>query len=175
MVVPVPWGLWLVDQHVAHERILFEQALAAAKTRPDAQPLLVPLTLDLSVQVLACLDEIGGELSAMGFEYEPFGGRSIIVRTVPAEFSGKTGAVAELFEELADLHMGGRSAERRERIAAMVACKGAVKAGQRLSTEEMESLLARLAECENPFSCPHGRPVVVEIGRSELERRFGRR
>lgn len=175
MIVPVPWGLWLVDQHVAHERILFEKALANEGAAGPSQPLLVPLTLELSVQVLGCLDEIGEELRNMGFEYEPFGGKSILVRTVPTEFSEKTGAVAELFEELAHLHMGGRTEERRERIAAMVACKGAVKAGQRLASEEMEALLERLADCENPFSCPHGRPIVVEIGQAELERRFGRR
>lgn len=175
MIVPVPWGLWLVDQHVAHERILFEEALTASAAQPQAQPLLVPLTLELPVQVLACLEEMGDELIAMGFEYEPFGGNSIIVRTVPTEFSGNTGAVVEVFEELAHLHIGGRTEERRERIAAMVACKGAVKAGQRLTNEEMEALLARLAECENPFACPHGRPIVVELGQGELERRFGRR
>lgn len=175
MVVPVPWGLWLVDQHVAHERILYEKALGRYREGTSAQPLLVPLQVDLSVQALACLEEFGETLTQMGFEYEPFGGTSVLVRSVPTEFARRAHVVSEILEEMAELHSEGRMEERRHRVAAMVACKGAVKAGQRLDPEVMKGLLVRLADAENPFACPHGRPIVVEIGQAELERRFGRR
>lgn len=174
MIVPVPWGLWLVDQHVAHERILYEKALRRTE-RGNSQALLVPLPVDLPVRAVAVLEEERDTLAALGFEYEPFGGTSLLVRSVPAEFAGRLHVVPEILRELAELHADGRQDERRHRIAAMVACKGAVKAGQRLEVDVLKQLLVRLADTENPFACPHGRPIVVEISQAELERRFGRR
>lgn len=175
MIVPVAWGLWLVDQHVAHERILFEKVLQEKDREPTIQHLLVPLTIDLSVTTVAMLEEIGDVFQAMGFVFEPFGGHSIIVRAVPSEFAQKPDTVRSIFEEITSLHIDGRPSERKERLAAMIACKGAVKAGDVLCVESMKQLLQRLAATENPFACPHGRPIIVEINQYELERRFDRR
>lgn len=175
MLLPVPWGLWLIDQHVAHERILFERVLATAASPPDVQQLLIPESVELPLEAAAQVDELIEPLQVLGFEVERFGGRTVLVRAVPTDVAARGDIVSAVVEEMAAIWSDSGAADRLERTAAMIACKAAVKAGDVLPHEVMQSLLARLADVENPFACPHGRPIVVELGQAELERRFGRR
>ncbi|BAS27575.1 DNA mismatch repair endonuclease MutL [Limnochorda pilosa] len=169
-------GLWLVDQHAAHERVLFDRLRRAREAAPAVQGLLVPLELELSPERFDLLWEGREELARLGFEVERFGSHSLRVMGMPAELSGLgTGGLLEAaVEELLDLwREEGR--RRPERALAVLACKAAVKAGDRLGPEQMQRLLEELAETEAPFTCPHGRPTTLSHPWSDLERRFGRR
>src|SRR5690606_27196969 len=177
LLLPVPHGLWLIDQHVAHERILYEQALKAATSagRPPSQELLVPATLALSPALAAAVEERLEYLDRLGFALEPFGPREFLVRAVPATWKDPSPRrLTALLEELASvLSEGGPNLH--ERAAAALACRGAVKAGEAMAPEAMNRLVRALATVSNPFACPHGRPVIVQLHRREIERRFGRR
>lgn len=177
LLLPVPHGLWLIDQHVAHERILYEQALKAATSagRPPSQELLVPATLTLSPALAAAVEERLEYLDRLGFALEPFGPREFLVRAVPATWKDPSPRrLTALLEELASvLSEGGPNLH--ERAAAALACRGAVKAGEAMAPEAMNRLVRALATVSNPFACPHGRPVIVQLHRREIERRFGRR
>jgi DNA mismatch repair protein MutL len=168
--------LVVVDQHSAHERVLFEQAMAELTGEGGAaQRLLLPLTLDLAPEELEAVETYGELLARIGFEVEPFGGRSVVLHAVPnphPRFDAR-----QCFEELvADLARGrlGGLANRLERFAATYGCRAAVKAGQRLDPVEMRGLIRRLFACELPPHDVHGRPAIVRLPRHELERRFGR-
>ncbi len=176
LVFESPEGLTIVDQHSAHERVLYERAmqqLAGAGTA--AQHLLLPLTVDLEPLELEAVETHADLFRRVGFEAEPFGGRSVIIHAVPnphPRFDAK-----RCFEELvADLARGrfGGWANRLERFAATYACRAAIKAGQALAQDEMRELVARLMACELPPHDVHGRPTIVQLPREELERRFGR-
>ncbi len=175
MIVPVPWGLWLIDQHVAHERILFEEVLGKSGQPTDVQQLLVPITVELPAAAAAQAAELIDALACIGFHAEEFGGRTLVIRGVPASLSRRTAAIHEIVQEMASMSPETYTEERMKVSAALVACKGAVKAGERLAPETMHELLRRLADAQNPFACPHGRPIIVEINQAELERRFLRR
>jgi DNA mismatch repair protein MutL len=169
-------GLAFVDQHSAHERILYERVMQQLTGRgAAAQHLLLPLTLDLEPAELEVVERHADLLRAVGFEGEPFGGRSVIIHAVPnphPRFDAK-----RCFEELvADLARGrfGGWANRLERFAATFACRAAIKAGQPLAASEMRELLAQLMACQLPPHDVHGRPTMVQLPRAELERRFGR-
>ncbi len=168
--------LALVDQHSAHERVLYERAMGELTGEGGAaQRLLLPLTLDLTPEELEAVDAYGELLGRVGFEVEPFGGRSVVLHAVPnphPRFDAR-----RCFEELvADLARGrlGGLANRLERFAATYGCRAAIKAGQRLEPEEMQALVERLLACELPPHDVHGRPAIVRLPRHELERRFGR-
>lgn len=170
-------GLWIVDQHVAHERVLYEQFLQrGAEGTGAVQQLLIPVTVTLSPDRVGLVEQFQDDLARLGFVLEPFGGTSYIVRGVPVELGGAADAarLTAMLEELLDAceREGGWSPHD---AAASLACRAAIKAGQPLDKGQMKNLLAQLAEADNPFACPHGRPVVVELGRLDLERRFGRR
>jgi DNA mismatch repair protein MutL len=176
IVCETPDGLSIVDQHSAHERVLYERAMRQlAGGGAAAQHLLLPLTVDLEPTELEAVEAHAGLLRAVGFEVEPFGGRSVIIHAVPnphPRFDAR-----RCFEELvADLARGrfGGWANRLERFAATYACRAAIKAGQPLGTDEMRELLAQLMACELPPHDVHGRPTIVQLPREELERRFGR-
>lgn len=174
LLVPTPLGLWLVDQHVAHERILYERFLKRGGSPNTTQELLVPQPLELTPVQARLLEEHADELTALGFAFEAFGGSDYLLRGVPAELGTRGRRVlVQLLEELLALfdHAGPSLAER---AAAAMACRSAVKAGDRLHPEEMRALLKELARVENPFACPHGRPVIVQLSLEEIERRFGR-
>ena len=175
LLVPTPTGLWVIDQHVAHERILYERVLRAKRSaRPAVQELLVPHPLSLSPRLAAAVEELQGELEGLGFVVERFGPRDYALRAVPAALARGAGAQFEaLLEELIGvMQEGGPTA--LERSAATIACRAAVKAGDPLTNDAAERLVRELADVENPFACPHGRPVIIEISERELERRFGR-
>ncbi|MBI2537892.1 MAG: DNA mismatch repair endonuclease MutL [Gemmatimonadetes bacterium] len=176
IVFESPDGLSIVDQHSAHERVLYERAMEQLTGGgAAAQHLLLPITVDLEPRALEAVETHADLLRAVGFEAEPFGGRSVIIHAVPnphPRFDAK-----RCFEEVvADLSRGrfGGWANRLERFAATYACRAAIKAGQPLASDEMRELVARLMACELPPHDVHGRPTIVQLPREELERRFGR-
>ena len=171
-------GLLIIDQHVAHERVLYEQVLGQMSGRGvEAQHLLVPETLDLDAEEAELLREHGELLMALGFEVDDFGGGSWAIRTAPAMLEGRR-LVDALRSLLASLSAGGGAdalEEARRAAAATIACHAAVRANHPLTREEMVRLVADLSLCEAPTRCPHGRPVLLRVDHDELEKRLGRR
>ncbi|PYO28628.1 MAG: DNA mismatch repair endonuclease MutL [Gemmatimonadetes bacterium] len=169
-------GVAIVDQHSAHERVLYERVMRQLTgDGATAQRLLLPLTLDFSGPELEAIEAHRELLRRVGFEVEPFSGRSVVVHTAPNPHPRFD--AARCFQELvADLAGGrfGALANRLERFAATFACRAAIKAGQRLELEEMRELVLRLLGATLPAHDVHGRPTVVQLPRGELERRFGR-
>jgi DNA mismatch repair protein MutL len=170
-------GLWIIDQHVAHERVLFERVLKERATQSVlSQRLLMPLVFELTPGQQAVLAEICEELHHNGFEAEPFGARSVAVKVAPA---GIQAAEIELMlEELLDQLSREEQAlnmERvRTRIAASIACHAAIKVNMPLEQSKMEWLLTELAKTECPMSCPHGRPVVLRYSLKDIQKAFKR-
>ncbi len=172
-----PEGLVIVDQHSAHERVLFEEVMRQLESGGAAsQRLLFPETLELSDEEHEALTRYREAVEAIGFQFEAFGGRSVILHAVPAPHPRFDG-LACFREVVADLARGrfGGWANRLERFAATYACRAAVKAGTPLSEAEMRALLFRLFETRLPPHDVHGRSTIVQLPREELERRFGRR
>jgi DNA mismatch repair protein MutL len=168
-----PQGLYLVDQHAAHERILFERVSAQRESRQvDVQGLLEPLTIEVSPRQQVFLQERGEDLSGFGFQIEPFGERTYLVRAVPALLAGQdlAQAVLEVVDSLGD----GAESDWQERVAISLCCHGAVRAGQVLSHEEMRQLVRDLETTKMPRTCPHGRPTIVHFSAGQLEKEFGR-
>jgi len=177
IVYEAPEGVVIVDQHSAHERVLYELVMAQLTgADPPAQRLLLPLTLELTDEELDAVEAHGEELRRVGFEAEPFGGRTVAVHAVPSPHP-RFDAEACFRETVADLARGrfGGWANRLERFAATYACRAAVKAGQRMDQREMRELLLRLFATDLPPHDVHGRSTIVQLPREELERRFGRR
>jgi DNA mismatch repair protein MutL len=175
-----PDGLYLVDQHAAHERVLYERLLAEGQReeRP-AQVLVAPETLDLGPGEEEALSSSLEMLRETGFDLEPFGGRTVMVRAVPAALAGVSGArlVADFLDRLGhEKAAPGKAAEPdRMRAARILAsCRAALKGGEPLTLEAMRALLRDLAGCDEPRTCPHGRPTVLRLGLEEIRRRFGR-
>ncbi|HEU4587484.1 MAG TPA: DNA mismatch repair endonuclease MutL [Gemmatimonadales bacterium] len=177
LVYEAPDAMVIVDQHSAHERVLYEQVLAQLRGEgAAAQRLLLPLTIDLTDEELDAVEAHAEPIRAIGFEVEAFGGRTVVVHAVPAphpRFDAAT-CFRELVADLARGRFGGW-ANRLERFAATYACRAAIKAGQRLSDPEMRQLLVRLFATDLPPHDVHGRSTIVQLPRDELERRFGRR
>jgi DNA mismatch repair protein MutL len=170
-------ALIFVDQHSAHERVLYEQVMAQLTGgSAPAQRLLLPMTIELTDEELDAVEAHGDELRAIGFEVEGFGGRAVVVHTVPSPHP-RFDAGACFRELVADLARGrfGGWANRLERFAATFACRAAVKGGDRLGEREMRELLARLFATSLPPHDVHGRATIVQLPLEELERRFGRR
>jgi DNA mismatch repair protein MutL len=170
-------GAVIVDQHSAHERVIYEAAIAELSSgRAASQQLLLPLTIELTDEELEAVETYAAELRGVGFEVDAFGGRAVAIHAVPAPHP-RFDAAACFREMIADLARGrfGGWANRLERFAATYACRAAVKAGQPLSEPEMRRLLLRLFETDLPPHDVHGRSTIVQLPRDELERRFGRR
>ena len=167
-------GLYLIDQHAAHERLKFEEFLVAFQNKQTpSQPLLFPLTIELSQDDMLLLQEEGDSLSCLGFEMEPFGPTTFVVRSLPAglDMNDAEVLVKDLIGELR--HEGSR-AERQERALHTMACRAAVKFGQRLTHEEMESIIEGLQTIPRRNVCPHGRPAVLFIEDGLLRKLFKR-
>jgi DNA mismatch repair protein MutL len=176
IVAEGPEGMYLVDQHAAHERILFEQMLGQQAGGVAQQALLEPLAFEAGTGYAGLLAEYGEALAAAGFGLEPFGGDTWLVRAVPAVYSrvDPRRALEETLEGIAE----GRDLVGESKEAALVAviCKrAAIKGGQVLSLEEMRQLVRQLEACQSPGSCPHGRPTMLVLSRMQLEKEFGRR
>jgi DNA mismatch repair protein MutL len=168
-------GLVIIDQRAAHERVMFERILHMARQKDGvSQGLLIPLTLDLSAADARTLREHQESLGGLGLEMEAFGGNTFILTAVPAHFpqDDLAGLLRDILE---DLRENGNSRRGDERQLARSACRAAVKARESLSDEEVTQLLADLVETEMPYSCPAGRPTMINISYRELERRFGRK
>jgi DNA mismatch repair protein MutL len=170
-------GLWIIDQHVAHERVLFEQHLRARRAGMlTGQRMLAPLVLELAPRQLVTLERISEELTANGFEVEPMGARSVAVQATPA---GVSHADAErlLMQILDGVEKEAEAISMdalQAKIAASTACHAAIKVNMPLDQTKMEWLLAELAKTEAPMSCPHGRPVVLRYSTREIEKAFKR-
>ena len=176
IVMQTPEGLAIVDQHSAHERVLYEQTMAQLSGKGAlSQRLLLPLTVDLEPRELEAVEQNRKLLNTIGFEVDDFGGRSVVLHAVPnphPRFDAR-----RCFEEVvADLARGrfGGWANELERFAATYSCRAAIKAGQVLEQREVATLLRRLFACQLPPHDVHGRPTIVQLPRYELERRFGR-
>jgi DNA mismatch repair protein MutL len=171
-------GLLIIDQHSAHERILFEELMRGfGNGGANSQRLLFPLTLRLAPAEFAVVTDSAELLRSAGYEIEPFGGRTIIVHGAPAPhpYFNAERCLREMLAELAAGSELTRAAHNQhERIGMTFACKGAIKAGQRLSEREMSDLFERLFATELPYHDVHGRATVVRLSLTELERRFGR-
>ena len=170
-------GLWIVDQHVAHERVLFEQHLEARRAgRVESQRMLMPMVVDLSPRQIVIFEKIAEELAANGFEVELMGPRSVAIQAVPA------GVVAPDAEKLLTEILDGIDRENaaisidtlQAKIAASTSCHAAIKINTPLEQAKMEWLLAALAKTDCPMSCPHGRPVVLRYSVKEIEKAFHR-
>ena len=175
IVAEGPEGMYLIDQHAAHERVLYERLRAErAKMAVTSQALLEPLTIELSPQQAAAMEEGLEALISLGFDIEPFGGATFLVRAVPAVLA--KGDVAEAIEELiADIAGEEIGETAEERALKSLACHSAIRAGQTLSMEEMRELVRQLEETAMPRTCPHGRPTMIRLSKAQLEREFGRR
>jgi DNA mismatch repair protein MutL len=170
-----PDGVYMVDQHAAHERVLYDDLTDQIATRSVAvQNLLEPLLIEVSPSSMDALITYGDMVGALGFEAEPFGDSTCLVRAVPVML-GSTSAAETLQALLEDLSSGKEHAQRQDGVLATMACKAAVKAGQTLSMEEMRFLVQRLETTSRPQTCPHGRPTMILLSTSALERQFGRR
>jgi DNA mismatch repair protein MutL len=176
-------GLWIVDQHVAHERVLFEKILrrhaasAAQHVRDDdGQRLLMPLIIALTPGQQAVFTEIAEELRRNGFEVELFGAKTIAVKTAPAGVPATEveRMLLELLDQMQQEDQALNLEKARTRIAASVACHAAIKINTPLEQNKMEWLLRELAKTECPMSCPHGRPVVLRYSVKEIQRAFKR-
>jgi len=175
VVAEGPEGLYLVDQHAAHERILFERFLMQHDaSSAEQQALLEPAPVELSPRQQALVEEMAEALAEQGFSLEPFGERTYLVRTVPAVLGEKDIAQTVLrFLDLMEREDG--VSDRRERVAISLACHSAIRAGQTLSPEEMRELLRQLEETQMPRTCPHGRPTMIHLSADALAREFRRR
>jgi DNA mismatch repair protein MutL len=172
-----PQGLWIIDQHVAHERVLFEKLLRARlEKRVESQRLLMPLVIELSPRQLAVFAEIAEELERNGFEAEPFGSRTLAVKTAPSGIDpGEVERMMhELLEQIESEQQATNLEKVRTRIAASIACHAAIKINTPLDTAKMEWLLRELAATRYPMSCPHGRPVVLRYSVKDIQKAFKR-
>lgn len=177
IVAETSHGVVLIDQHVAHERVLYEYLCGIrGKAAIEQQPLLVPQTLHLDRRSAVLLRDRMQELIDVGFDLEPFGGESYVVRTVPAALRGRDPikVLKELVEELVEATVARKLVPTREQIWITTSCHMAVKAGDPLSLPEMERLIVDLAETENPYLCPHGRPITATLSRDAMLRLFKR-
>lgn len=170
-----PDGMYLIDQHAAHERILFEKVMAQrARSDVEVQGMLAPASIELTPKQGGLLDRAQETLISYGFTIEPFGGQTYLVRTAPVLLG--EGDITRAVHEIIDAYVeeGDRS-KAEERIAASIACHGAVRAGKVLTMDEMARLVRDLENAESPHTCPHGRPTMVHFDISHLEREFGRK
>ena len=168
-----PDGLYLIDQHAAHERVLFERVQQQRRQKElEVQGLLEPMTLEVSPRQAAVLRARYEDLAEFGFSIEPFGDRTFLVRAVPALLSNKdwVGMVKELLDSVS----GGDKEDWAEGVARSIACHSAVRAGQALADAEMRELVRQLEQSAAPHTCPHGRPTMIHLSSGQLKREFGR-
>jgi len=173
IVAEGPDGLYIIDQHAAHERIRFEEVTRQRQACDvEVQGLLEPVAFEVTPRHDQLMKSCLTELSEFGFSLEAFGERTYLVRTVPALVASYNweAMLRELLEELA----GEAKSRREEKIVISIACHGAVRSGQTLSIDEMRELVRKLEQCTSPHTCPHGRPTIIRLSSGQLEREFGR-
>ncbi len=174
-----PDGIYMIDQHAAHERVVFEQVRQRfEQSVSESQPLLEPASVDLAPGAMATVQEHLEELNRVGWGVEEFGSNSLIVRSVPASLATRAsgdGAGQVFVRVLDELGEGGTGDTWRDRMLATIACHSSIRAGQILSAEECKDLVRQLEKTDRPNTCPHGRPTIVQININDLEREFKRR
>jgi DNA mismatch repair protein MutL len=176
VVAEGPQAMYLIDQHAAHERVIYEQMVSEySKEAVTSQSLLEPVTLDLDPLLRGTLGENLTLLNQVGFDLQLFGGDTYLLRAVPAvlDTADLRAALVDILE-LLSLGDDPLAASADERLIAAVCKRAAVKAGQALSHEEMQALVRKLEQCESPRTCPHGRPTVLHFSVEQLEKEFGR-
>lgn len=176
IICQIKTGLMIIDQHVAHERVLYERAVDVMnEAAPNSQQLLFPQKIDLKPWQYEVFEEISDELYRLGFNIRPFGGMSVMIEGVPpdvrdgAEATILQDMIAEYQENSAKLKL-----EKRDNLAKSYSCRNAIMTGQKLGVEEMRMLIDRLFATRMPYVCPHGRPVIIRLSLGELDRMFGR-
>ena len=169
-----PSGLYLIDQHAAHERILYDRILAQwVQKEIEIQGLLQPIAMELNPREEEILKTGKESLAEFGFTIEPFGNRSYVVRAIPALMAKSN--IIEIVSALID-QLASRDSPTpwEEKIAESLACHGSIRAGQQLSIEEMSELIKQLERTKQPRACPHGRPTMIHFSSHQLEKEFGR-
>jgi DNA mismatch repair protein MutL len=161
-------GLIIVDQHVAHERIIYESIMEG---KQDGQRLLFPITLELTPEEYRAYKNTIHILKQFGVEFKEFSARTIVIDSLPTYAQVNREEIMGLFNEINAL---GNLIKQKSEIAKVLACRSAIKAGQKLSPGEMQDLIDKLFACENPYTCPHGRPIILKFSLEDLGARFGR-
>ena len=178
IVVEAGDKIFFIDQHVAAERVLYERFVNQVETDGiPVQGLLLPVTLEVTPQQLGVLKIHGDIFKKLGFDLDEFGGNTILIRAIPSPLPTRIAAqtVTDLLDKLPEApHTDVQIPEAIDSALVTLACKSAVKAGDTLDTKEMINLIKELSEAKLPFNCPHSRPIIIEMGRDELERRFHR-
>jgi len=175
-----PGGMYLIDQHAAHERVLYEQLREQQRGSGVAvQGLLSPQAVELTAEQLVVLEAQASQLEELGFDVEPFGGRTVLIRALPAilQKSSPAQLLVGVLDDLAIEALSGSRPMARDvesRLMATVCKQAAIKAGQTLSVEEMRELIHQLEQTESPRTCPHGRPTMIHLSQGQLAREFGR-
>jgi len=170
-----PDGLFMIDQHAAHERVMYEKIQAQMLEHAvDRQPMLDPLVVELSPDELVAFERSSTELNEIGFEIDRFGEQSVVVRAIPALVRG-VDITERLHEILQELVEGGAGDSWLDSVAISAACHTSIRAGQALSLVEMRELVAQLERTSQPRACGHGRPTMLHMSQNELERQFSRR
>jgi DNA mismatch repair protein MutL len=174
--IQVHKGLVVIDQHAAHERIIFDTSKRQMESEmPASQQVLFPITLELSIPELEIFKATSDIFHKLGFYLEPFGGKSILVRGYPQGLKNweEGRLLLQIFDDLSNNRMPGST--EADKLIASFACRGAIKAGQRLGAAEMRMLADQLFAVENPYSCPHGRPTIYRLSLEDIQRWFARR
>jgi DNA mismatch repair protein MutL len=161
-------GMIIVDQHVAHERIIYESIM---KGKSGAQRLLFPITLELTSEEFRAYRKTKHILRELGVEFKEFSSHTVVIDSLPSDAHVTREDIEGFFKEIDGL---GTLIKEKAEIAKVVACRSAIKAGQKLSVIEMQELIDRLFACDNPYTCPHGRPIVIRLSLEELGSKFGR-
>ncbi len=167
--------LLVIDQHTAHERVLYEETLRQMDNEGGTgQSLLLPVQVELGAEQMALYDEARDVLTHSGFAVEPFGGQTLRIEAIPAVLSRRSPekALRSVLDDIASLKKSGY--DLKKAVAQSVACRSAVMAGDRLTDREALGLVASLLKCENRYSCPHGRPTFIKMSREDLDKQFGR-
>lgn len=170
-------NLYIIDQHAAHERVLYEKTLEGLKTREyTSQNISPPIILELSMKEVELLNSHMDSFARIGFEIENFGPDSYAVCAVPDNLFGiaKKELLTEMIDSLSDEIYTGLTPDMIDEKIASMSCKAAVKGNMRLSAAEADALIGELLELENPYHCPHGRPTIISMTKRELEKKFKR-
>ena len=170
-----PDGMYLIDQHAAHERVLFERIKSDSRAgSPSVQGLMEPVTVDLTPEQREIVESRHSNVSGLGFHVEDFGGGTSVLRGVPAVIGPEdpAGSLRDVLDLMAE---GGGYESWDERAAYSLACHGAIRAGKSLTIQETEDLVRQLEQCSQPHTCPHGRPTMIHLSAARLEEEFGRR
>lgn len=170
-------NLYIIDQHAAHERVLYEKIIKGMKTREfTSQNIVPPIVLNLSMKESELLSIYMDQFARIGFEIEEFGQESYVVRAVPDNLFGiaKKELLMEMIDSLSDEIYTGLSSNIIDEKIASMSCKAAVKGNMHLSAQEADALIGELLKLDNPYHCPHGRPTIISMTKKELEKKFKR-